>query len=357
MIIGIDVREGARVERAGKGEYVYQVVSELVQHSEHRFVLFSDRDVPKQWQKDNVRTVIFKTPSFIWQFLVFLQLEFIRPVDTYFSTTSLIIPALVRSTPVVTTLFDFVSFLFPSRHQQKAVVLEKMWMKLAIRYSQHLLSISEHTKKDAIKLFKVSPDKITTTYLAASFVQEQESITINKENVILFIGTLEPRKNIVKLVEAFNKLKTEGIHASLLLVGKWGWQSDTIKQAIEQSPFKQDIQVLGYVRAAQKQSLYKQSAVLAFPSIYEGFGLPPLEAMAMGVPVVTSNISSLPEVVGDAAVLVDPNSTEEIYSAVKKILTDKSFTEQLVAKGYIQAQKFNWQKTADATLGVLLGKN
>lgn len=354
MIIGIDVREGVKEERAGKGEYVYQLVSHLIQHNEHQFVLFSNKEIPQQWQKDNVRSVMFSTPSCIWQLLMFLHLEFLRSVDMYFSTTSLIIPALVRSTPVVTTLFDFVSFLFPSHHQQKAVVLEKMWMKLAIRYSKELLAISEHTKKDAIRLFKVNPDKITTTYLAASFVQEQEPITINMENIILFIGTLEPRKNLIRLIEAFNKLRTEGIKASLLLVGTWGWQSQGIKQAIEQSKFKQDIQVLGYVQAAQKQALYKQASVLAFPSLYEGFGLPPLEAMATGTPVVTSNISSLPEVVGNAAILINPNNTKEIYSAIKKILVDKSFTEQLITKGHVQAHKFSWRETANATLSVLV---
>ena len=104
MIIGIDVREGVKEERAGKGEYVYQLVDHLIKHTEHKFVLFSDREIPQQWQKDNVRLVIFKTPSFMWQLLMFLQLEFIRPVNVYFSTTSLIIPALVRSTSVVTTL-------------------------------------------------------------------------------------------------------------------------------------------------------------------------------------------------------------------------------------------------------------
>ena len=178
-------------------------------------------------------------------------------------------------------------------------------------------------------------------------------MVVGRENVILFVGTLEPRKNLVRLIEVFNKLRAEGIKTSLLLVGKWGWQSQEIKQAIDQSQFKQDIQVLGYVRATQKQSLYKQASVLAFPSLYEGFGLPPLEAMAMGVPVVTSNISSLPEVVGDAAVLIDPNNPEEIYVAIKKILTDKSFADQLIAKGYVQAQRFSWQETAKLTLAVL----
>lgn len=354
MKIGIDVREGVKQERAGKGEYVYQLVSHLIQHDEHQFVLFSNKEIPQQWQRDNVRSVVFNAPSFVWQLLMFLHLEFVRSVDVYFSTTSVIIPALVRSTPVITTLFDFVSFIFPSRHQQKAVVLEKMWMKLAIRYSRKLLAISEHTKRDAVKLFKVNPNKITTTYLAASFVQEQEPIIINMENVILFISTLEPRKNIVRLIEAFNKLRAEGIKATLLLVGKWGWQSQEIKQAIDQSQFKQDIKVLGYVKATQKQSLYKQSSVLAFPSLYEGFGLPPLEAMAMGVPVVTSNISSLPEVVGDAAVLVDPNNTEEIYAAIKRTLTDKAFADQLIAKGYAQAKKFSWQEATRHTLAVLI---
>lgn len=356
MIIGVDVREGVREKRAGKGEYVYQLIGQLIKSSEHKFVLFSDMEVPQEWKQANVKTIIFNSRSFIWQLKTFLYLEFLRPVDVYFSTTSLIIPSLVRSLPVITTLFDFVSFLFPDQHQRRAVILEKMWMKLAIKASRRLLAISEHTQKDAIKLFNVNPKKITVTYLAASFNKRQEEIKLGWEDIILFIGTLEPRKNLVRLVRAFNKLRSDNIITKLLLVGRWGWQSDAIKREIEQSQFKNDIRVLGYVKSSQKKSLYQQAKILAFPTLYEGFGMPVVEAMVMGVPVITSNVSSLPEVAGDAAVLVNPESEEDIYGAFKKILTNKEFAQQLINKGHNQVLKFNWENTAKITLDVLVNK-
>lgn len=354
MIIGIDAREGVKNQKAGKGEYVYQIVSGLIKHSKHKFILFLDRDPLPEWRQENVRFVIFKLPAFAWQFMVFLYLEFLRPVDIYFATTSAIIPALLRSVPTVTTLFDFVSFLFPSQHNRKAVILEKIWLRWAMRFSKKLVAISQHTKDDAVRLFKINPNKINVTLLAPSLSNADEDIKITGENIILFIGTLEPRKNIVRLVEAFNKLKNDRIDATLVLAGKWGWQSELIKKTIEASPFKQDIKVLGYLKNINKNSLYKQAKVFAFPTLYEGFGLPPLEAMINGVPVVTSNISSLPEVVGDAAILVNPKNTEEIYLALKKIITNPEIANNLINKGYVQVKKFSWEDTVHKTLNVLI---
>ena len=353
MIIGIDVREGTKINKAGKGEYVYNLVSSLLPHSEHTFLLFSDNALPTEWQQSNVRAIVFNTSPSIWQLLTFLYLEFLRPVDVYFSTTSLIIPALLRSVPVVTTLFDFVSFLFPDTHQQRVVVLEKLWMSGAIRYSKRLLAISHHTKQDAIKLFHCPAEKITVTHLAPAFDHHQEEIDLGSGNNILFIGTLEPRKNIVRLVEAFNLLREEHLPARLVLAGNWGWQSEDIKLAIDNSPFKSDIEVLGYVSPAQKVSLYRWATVLVFPSLYEGFGLPPLEAMSLGVPVITANNSSLPEVVGNAGVLIDPLSVAELQAAIRRVLIDQEFREQLISKGKVQAQRFNWSSTATTTLSVI----
>lgn len=353
MIIGIDVREGIKTGRAGKGEYVYMVVNALLKSTEHNFVLFGDKTLPFEWQKPNVKAVIFKSPAIVWQLQTWLYLEFRKPVNVYFSTTSLIIPALVRSIPVVTTLFDFVSFLFPNTHQKKAVILEKLWMGPAIRHSQKLLAISEHTKQDAIKLFHCPKEKIVVTPLAPSFSLEQEQIDLTGENIILFVGTLEPRKNLVRLIGAFNLLRDSGVSAKLVLAGNWGWQSEDIKLAIENSAFKSDIKVLGYVKSNQKVALYQAATVFVFPSLYEGFGLPPLEAMSLGVPVITANTSSLPEVVGDAGTLINPLSTTELYLAIKQMLIDSEYREQMIVKGKIRAEQFNWLNTAAKTLAAI----
>jgi len=355
MIIGIDAREGAKRQRAGKGEYVYQLVSHIIKHPEHRFVLFLDSDPPSEWQRANVKLVVWKTGALLWQKLMFWYLEICRPVDVYFSTTSLILPAIVRSVPVITALMDFVSFLFPARHDLKAVLLERMWMRPALRYSRKLIAISNNTKQDAIKLFKVNPDKISVIHLAPSLAATEENYPLPYRKIVLGVGTLEPRKNIERLVSAFNQVKAEIRDATLVLVGRWGWQSAGIKGVIAASPVKSDIHVLEDITSAQKPSIYKQAAVLVFPSLYEGFGLPPLEAMAMGVPVITSNVSSLPEIVGDAAIMVNPNSVEAIAGAIKQVLQNPVLAAELKRKGLARAQIFDWETVASQTLAILTG--
>ena len=354
MIIGVDVREGVRSNRAGKGEYVYQLVTRLIKQSEHQFILFSDNEIPSEWRLPNVRSQVWHTPSWLWQGLMILRLNFYPGTDVYLSTTSVIVPALTWRTPVVTVLFDFVSFLFPDRHKLKAVWLEKIWMRPALHRSRSLLAISNSTKNDAVQLFGVNPDKITVSYLGPAIASQAAPVTLPSPPLILFVGTLEPRKNIVMLVEAFNQLRHQNIICSLVLAGGWGWQSEEIKLAIDHSPYTSDIKVLGYVSEEQKTFLYQQATLLAFPSRYEGFGMPPLEAMSLGLPVVTTNVSSLPEVVGDAAVLVNPDSATELSQAIGQVLADDGLRQRLITAGLAQSKKFNWQATSDATLRVLI---
>lgn len=353
MIIGVDVREGVKKIRAGKGEYVYQVVSELIKANQHQFVLFSDRSIPSEWEKTNVKTKIWPVQPWLWQVLVWLYLDFARPVGVYFSPTSLIVPALVRGVPVVTAVMDFVSFLFPTTHNAKSVLLEKMWMRPALAYSRIIIAISEATKRDAVRLFKINPQKIRVTLLAASFSQRNEPYPLPVGSVILFVGTLEPRKNLSLLVTAFNQVKADVPSAELVMVGRWGWQSTGLKQTIAQSSYQKDIHILTEITPEQKQSIYQQAKVLAFPSLYEGFGLPPLEAMSLGIPVVASNTASLPEVIGDAGILISPTSQEELYQALKQVLTNVNLAKELSQKGQARAKQFSWEKTTQNTLKIL----
>jgi len=353
MRIGIDVREGVKKERAGKGEYVYRLVSQLVKHAEHQFVLLCDAELPTEWVLPNVRARIWSVPSWLWQGLAVLYLNFGHPVDVYLATTSVIVPALTWRTPVVAVLFDFVSFLFSDRHKLKAVLLEKIWMGPAVNRAKKLLAISQSTKNDAVKLFGINPEKITVSYIGPAVEAAEELVTLPSNPIILFVGTLEPRKNLINLIRAFDQLRSEGTAASLVLAGGWGWQSQEIKLAMNSSAYAADIKTLGYVSEAQKTYLYRHATVFAFPSYYEGFGMPPLEAMSLGLPVVTSNVSSLPEVVDNAALLVSPDSIAELAAALKQVITDVSLRDRLRQAGLTQSKKFSWQNTADVTLGVL----
>lgn len=353
MIIGIDVREGVKKQRAGKGEYVYQLVNELIKNPQHQFMLFSDKPVLLEWRLPNVQIKTFPTHPIIWQILTWLYLDIFQPVDVYFSPTSLIVPALTMRVPTVTAVMDFVSFLFPATHNTKSVMLEKMWMRPALWRSRKVIAISEATKQDAISLFGVDPNKIKVTLLAASFSLQDKPYPLPDGPIILFIGTFEPRKNLVLLVKAFNQIKKEITEAKLVMVGRWGWQSEELKQAIDSSSYKNDIYIISDVDSTQKQSVYRQASVLAFPSLYEGFGLPPLEAMSLGVPVVAGNVASLPEVVGEAGILINPNSEEELTQAIKNILTNHDLSQELSQKGKDRSALFTWEKTANETMEVL----
>ena len=165
------------------------------------------------------------------------------------------------------------------------------------------------------------------------------------KNYILYLGTIEPRKNIERIVKAFKKYKKEiNDDLKLVIVGRKGWKYDNIMKLIES--MGTDIILTGYIDEEDKIPIYKLAQIFAFPSLYEGFGMPVLEAMAAGVPVVTSNVSSLPEVAGDAAILVDPLNEDEIFEAYKKILSDKKLQLEMIEKGLEQAKKFEWKESA-----------
>jgi len=168
---------------------------------------------------------------------------------------------------------------------------------------------------------------------------------------LLFVSTIEPRKNIANLVEAFNQLKsTHAIDHDLLLVGKKGWHYGPIFEAIARSPWRNHIHHLNYLSDRQVQALYSHADVFVYPSFYEGFGLPVLEAMTLGAPVVTSNVSSLPEVGGDAALYADPYDSAELSEQIWRLIDSPSLRENLIVKGRAQAAKFSWRRTAEETL-------
>ena len=174
------------------------------------------------------------------------------------------------------------------------------------------------------------------------------------EAYLLFVSTLEPRKNVVGVLRAFRLLVEWGYQGDLVLVGRWGWRTDAIRQEIESSPVRHRIRHLDYVERPQLAALYRRADALLFPSWLEGFGLPLLEGMACGTPVVTSGTAAMPEIAGPAAVYVDPESPHSIASATAALLRDPQHRDRLVALGRRRAQKFSWDRSAEATAQVLL---
>ena len=206
---------------------------------------------------------------------------------------------------------------------------------------------SQSTKSDILAFFSIPEDKIHVVHLASDMKPVNARLSPKygiRGDYLLYVGTVEPRKNLLRLIEAFTQLDQE---LKLVIVGVSGWDNRAVYKS--KNP---NIIFTGYVSEEDLPAFYCNAKLLIYPSLYEGFGLPILEAMNCGCPVITSNISSMPEVAGDAALLVDPYNVEEIKSAAQKLLSDGMLRKKMVARGFRQARRFSWEKTADETLQV-----
>lgn len=236
-------------------------------------------------------------------------------------------------------------------------------VKRCLQWTDIVLTISESSRKDIIEYLEVDPKKVYVTPLASryspNYLSDQKNIAALEKQVnydfskpyLLFVSTIEPRKNINAIIYAFNLLKKKyKIEHQLILIGKKGWNYDPIFADIESSPWKSQIHHLDYLSDELVALFYSKADVFVYPSHYEGFGLPVLEAMTLGAPVVTSNSSSIPEVSGDAAILIDPNEPVELAEAILKVISDSQLRQELINKGKARAKLFSWERTAKETL-------
>jgi len=217
--------------------------------------------------------------------------------------------------------------------------------RAAAERSDLIVAVSRFTARQLGQLLRVEASRIRVIPHGARPLPSG-SRSISRETVILNVGALQRRKNVVRLVEAFEQIGPEW---KLLLAGSLGFDSEAGLERIERSPRKRDIQALGYVTDSQLEELYQRASILAFPSLDEGFGMPVLDAMARGVPVLTSNVSAMPEVAGDAALLVDPTDVHAIADGLRRLTTDSELRGTLIRAGLARAGEFTWEKSVAAT--------
>ena len=260
----------------------------------------------------------------------------------------------------VTVLHDLTPILFPDYHVLSSRILHRHLLPHVLRRTDHIITVSEHTRRDIVARFPFVEKKSTAILLGRdeSFVPKNEVSVLEKYGIrqpyFLYVGTLEPRKNLGVLVAAYNAFrKKSGLNYQLVLVGKKGWKINDLLKKIRQSPFQKDIILTGYVAREELPVLYTMSEIFVYPSLYEGFGLPVLEAMSCGACVITSEVSSLPEVGGGAAVYFDPNLAEQLADLMLKLTSNQPLLNVLSEKSLTQAQLFCWEKTARETLAVL----
>lgn len=259
--------------------------------------------------------------------------------------------------PVITTIYDCTHLRFPETMERRNRRRIRQGLNNSIRRSCHFLTISEFSKQEMIELLGIPAEQISVVYSAPSDTggyADFNALSIKldlKKPYLLYVGTIEPRKNLERLLRAFGRLKPEIPH-QLVLAGGDGWNNQRIHEVANRIPGADAVRFTGYLSDAERNSLYQNADLFVFPSLYEGFGMPPLEAMRFGCPVVCSNAASLPEVVGDAAELVNPIDEENITEGIWKLLTDPKYAAELVWRGYRQSQKFTWESSADRFLKV-----
>lgn len=385
MRILVDIRHLNSAEQSGVGEYTTQLLRALLEiDKKNEYVLLSSgycrhperpegvegslhtpcfaglgRDdrwkhvhLPTSNKLLNLRTALLKHPTFNWHVC--------EPIDLIF-LPNLNIVSLPLDIPTVLTIHDLSWHFFPEFYSRKM----QLWHRAVqpstlISSASHIITPSNSTSQDIRDVFGIDASRVTAIAhgvdpIFSPAMQARDHGVRSRlklpKRFALFVGTIEPRKNLLGLIEAVNAYRQytrDDLH--LVLCGKWGWRANQIRLQLMKK--KSWIHYLGYVANEDLPALYRSAVVFTWPSIYEGFGLPVLEAMASGVPVITSRTSSLPEIAGGAAMLVDPYHVIDIAQALRGVLESTPLQAKLKERGLERAKKFSWRKTAEKTLEV-----
>jgi len=361
MKIAIDIRE-AGGEKAGKGWYTFLLTQNILKlDTKNEYILYTKLGVPGFEQYKNATQKLISGRGPLWHRNVIKDLQK-EEIDLYFAPSSYIIPSLIP--PKIKTIFtvhDLIAILYPKKHNRKAVLIEKLTLKKALKKADHIITVSNHTKNDLTEKFLTPANKISVTHLAANPTYReatQETLTKFKKETnlpskfFLAVGTIIPRKNYENLLKAFALIKKENLPHHLIIVGSKGWNFKEVEKLIIELNLEKYVHILGYLSDQALNNLYNLAESLVFPSIYEGFGLPPLEAMQASCPVIVSSTSSLPEVTDHAALQIEPSDPKQIANAMITVATKPDLRQDLINKGQTQAQKFSWQMTAQKTLDI-----
>ena len=365
MRIGIDARL-VYYSQAGISQYTLRLIQGLAEsggkprdRENEFFILQSRKDKRIIVDKPNFKRVSLWTPSHhrFEQHTLRVEISHLG-LDVLHSPD--FIPPFHRHCKSIITIHDLAFLVYPHFLTKESARYYGQ-IDQAVKLTDHIIAVSESTKRDTIRLLGAPEHKITVIYESADPiyrpVNDREILKQTKTkyhitgDFILFVSTIEPRKNLPTLLKAYGQLlDSYKADVRLAVVGRRGWLSEEVFTLVEKLKLTNDILFLGRVPVEDLLHLYNAAQLLVQPSFYEGFGLPPLEAMACGTPVVVSNVSSLPEVVGDAGLLVDPENASEITVAIWRVLTDEALRAELIAKGLKRAHCFSWEKTARQTL-------
>jgi glycosyltransferase involved in cell wall biosynthesis len=370
MRIGIDGNEANVNDRVGSGMYAFQVMQHLYElDTWNEYIIYLKSapvvDMPrerKNWQYE------ICGPQKLWtQFALPLKLFADRKkLDVFFSPGHY--APRFSAVPTVVAVLDLAFMKFPEYFKKSDLMQLKSWTKYSVKNAKHVITISESTKRDVVNYYKASPSDVTVTYIGfdtETFKPINDQSVIKpilekygfQQPYILYLGTLQPRKNIVRLVHAFKDLvsqdKYSNLGLKLVIVGKKGWMYQEVFSEVKKLNMEDIVVFTGYIPDSEKPAVLSGALIYTLPSLYEGFGIPVLEAMACGTPVVVSQISSLPEVVGEFGILVDPYSEKSICGGLKLLVKDVELRDKLRENGLRWVKQFDWMHSARTTLTVL----
>lgn len=345
--IGMYTYELARRMRSGGGlEFVGNVFNFLGRNDNEKAL--AGIEMPIRVQK----TMPYGGYRRIWHRVPIPYQALFPPADlsVFFN---FIVPPRIKG-KVIAAVYDMTYLRYPETMNESNLRRIHRDIAYSVARSDRIVTISQFSKREIHELLQVPSEKIEVVYSAPSVMAETAEFQMVQQRLgirrpyLLYVGTIEPRKNLIRLIQAFNWLKKEaGIPHQLVLAGGGGWKTEEIHRAAAATPFADEIRFTGYLSSGKKNTLYQNADALVFPSLYEGFGMPPLEAMHFGCPVVCSNAASLPEVVGDAAELVDPSDPVSIAEGVMKVLSDREYTQSLIQRGFEREKLFNWEQSAE----------
>lgn len=362
MHVGIDARLVYHT-RAGIGEYTLRLTQALaVAYPQDQFCLLQDwRQSNGLIRANNVTISPSRVPSHHRLEQILLPWVVRRLNCDVFHSPDFIPPLHRRGNSVI-TIHDLAFLIYPQFVTKEAARYYGQ-IDHAVRHADHIIAVSNSTKNDLVRMLGVPEDHITVIYEAADprmrpmphdeALQRVQALYNVPDDFVLFVSTIEPRKNIGALLRAYRRLRDDyKLTPALVLAGSRGWLSDDVYDLVTRLDLTDSTHFLGRVESHDLPYLYNAARTLVHPAFYEGFGLTPLEAMACGTPVIVSNVSSLPEVVGDAALLIDPAQDEEITVALWRVLTDDALAASMREKGLQRAASFSWERAAHQTMAV-----
>jgi len=359
--IAIDVREAFSKNKTGKGYYAYNCLKELAKiDNQNIYYLYTEKNIPIEYNFPNNFIIRkFVNTLHLWHFKVLLDMIF-EGIDIIYAPTSYIIPFLSRK-KIIPVIHDLAIYHPETKPSFKTKIIEKLILKRVIKKAEKIIVPSLFVKKEIKKIVKINEKKIEVVYEG---VIKRNNIDKNKAEKILdkyrinksyflFVGTIEPRKNLINLIKAYKKLPHRIQNDYLLiLIGKPGWRAQKIYN--EALGNKKNVKFLGYLNEEELITFYKKASLFIYPSLYEGFGLPILEAMSFHLPIITSKSSSMSEIASNTAILVNPDKVSDITQAILKIIYNKHLKQKLIERGLKRVKDFSWKQCAWETRNIFI---